>query len=101
MNASSKLQIGEPLLQWLDSLPYSVPLRVREINKEKSSSLQSSDDSNSPQNDGERLGQFLANSRLPVARAAQGSNLVFGFQRLGCAGVKLGFRFSAIRSNDF
>ncbi len=66
MNASSKIQIGEPLLQWLDSMPHSVPLRVREFNKEKSSSLQSGDDSNSPQNDGERLGQFLANSRLPT-----------------------------------
>lgn len=64
MNASSKLQIGEPLLQWVDSLPHSVPLRVREFNKEKSSSLKSNDLSISPQNDGERLGQFLANSQL-------------------------------------
>ena len=66
MNASSKLQIGEPLLEWLDSLPHSVSLRVREFDKENSSSLQSGDDSNSPQNDEERLGQLLANSRLPT-----------------------------------
>ncbi|HUP81361.1 MAG TPA: hypothetical protein VM260_22610 [Pirellula sp.] len=66
MNASAKLQIGEPLLQWLDSLPHSMPLRVREFNKEKSSSLRSVDDSNSPLIDEQRLGQFLENSRLPT-----------------------------------
>lgn len=48
------LQIGEPLQQWLESLPHSVPLRAVSI------------DSGSPINGGKGLEQLITDSGLPA-----------------------------------
>ncbi len=55
MTASPKIQIIEPLLEWLDSLPQVVPLRAV-----------SPGEPSSPSSDGKRLEQWITDSRLPA-----------------------------------
>lgn len=55
MTAAPKIQITEPLLEWLASLPRFVPLRAV-----------SRGESSSPSNEVQRLEQWITDSRLPA-----------------------------------
>ncbi len=55
MTASPKIQITEPLLEWLDSLPRVVPLRAV-----------SPGEPSSPSSDKKQLEQWITDSRLPA-----------------------------------